>query len=488
MELTQDVLHSPAVAVLCDLEHAGLDLAVVDGRLRVWPVERLTADYEQLIQQHRDELVTLVNICDDGVQERVARFKQLIVDAPADVLLPALVFQAGVPYVKALCFSCGDPLGEPRYGRCWRCSLAWRLAMQVPITGGRLRLDTGGDMSTHGLGPTTLTQGDASTRRCRGGAGGRSMDDFTLEAPSPPADPFLKWVGGKRQLLPELRPWYPTSFTRYVEPFLGGGAVFFDLATHGHLGDCQTTLSDISGDLIGCCLMVRDHVEELIQALTALAVDHNEDGHYNRVRVDFNAQRRPLLSGSGLVSDGYTPTLAARFIYLNRTCFNGLFRLNTKGGFNTPIGRYKNPTICDAEGLRRVSACLGRLAVRIVEADFDRVLDEVQVGDFVYCDPPYAPLNGTANFTTYTSGGFSAADQRRLQRRVVSLARDGCRVVVSNSAAPLITQLYRDNAEARDAGLRVYEVAAKRSISANAAGRGPIAEYIITNLPLRGRR
>ncbi len=130
---TTDVLDSPAMVVLCGLEHAGLDLAVVSGRLRVWPVERLTAEHEQLIQQHRNALVTLVQICDEGVQARVARFTHLIGDAPADVVLPALVFQAGVPYVKAQCFSCGDAIGEPRYGRCWRCSLAWRLAAGVSI-------------------------------------------------------------------------------------------------------------------------------------------------------------------------------------------------------------------------------------------------------------------------------------------------------------------------------------------------------------------
>ncbi len=121
------------MAVLCDLEHAGLGLAVVDSRLRVWPVERLTAEHARLIQQHRNALVTLVRTCDEGVEARVARFKHLIGDAPVDIVLPALVFQAGVPYVKARCFSCGDPIGTPRYGRCWRCSLAWRLAAGVSI-------------------------------------------------------------------------------------------------------------------------------------------------------------------------------------------------------------------------------------------------------------------------------------------------------------------------------------------------------------------
>jgi len=132
MELTQDVLNSPALAVLCDLEHAGLDLAVVDGRLRVWPVERLTADHERLIQQHRNELVALVRICDSGVQERLVAFKAQLAKAPKGTT-PDFVFQRGTSYAKGLCFSCGEALPEPQFGRCWRCSLAWRMAAGVPI-------------------------------------------------------------------------------------------------------------------------------------------------------------------------------------------------------------------------------------------------------------------------------------------------------------------------------------------------------------------
>ncbi len=183
------------------------------------------------------------------------------------------------------------------------------------------------------------------------------MDEFTLVAPSPPVDPFLKWAGGKRQLRSSLRQHYPPVFTGYVEPFLGGGTVFFDLATQGRLEDRPTTLSDVNGDLIGCYRMVRDHVEEVIQTLTDMAVGHTAD-HYDEVRDDFNAHRRRLRTRPGLVSDGYTPDLAARFIYLNRTGFNGLFRLNAHGAFNVPEGRYTNPTICDAAcgGCRRSSA------------------------------------------------------------------------------------------------------------------------------------
>ena len=132
MPVIQNVLNSPAVAVLCDLEHAGLDLAVVDGRLRVWPAERLTAEHEQLIQQHRNALVTLVRICDEGVEERLAVFKQQCANTPADSI-PSFLFRPDVPYVKGSCFSCGDPITELRFGRCSRCALAWRLATGVGI-------------------------------------------------------------------------------------------------------------------------------------------------------------------------------------------------------------------------------------------------------------------------------------------------------------------------------------------------------------------
>ena len=132
MHVTNDVLNSPAVAVLCGLEEAGLDLAVVDGRLRVWPVERLTAEHERVIRRHRNELVTLVRICDDGVQERLVAFKQQLREVPEGTT-PAFVFQQGTPYTKSVCFSCGTALATPEYGRCWRCSLAWRMAAGVPI-------------------------------------------------------------------------------------------------------------------------------------------------------------------------------------------------------------------------------------------------------------------------------------------------------------------------------------------------------------------
>ena len=305
-----------------------------------------------------------------------------------------------------------------------------------------------------------------------------------LTAPSQTTDPFLKWVGGKRQLLPDLRQVYPPKFDRYFEPFLGGGAVFFDLHSQGLLADRSVVLSDLNGDLIGAYLMVRDRVDEVIRTLTDLSHVYKAGAkqHYKLVRERFNASRQRLRSESGQLSAAYTPELAAEFIYLNRTGFNGLFRLNARGTFNVPMGSYKNPTICDDAGLKRASAVLNRSSVRVMEADFEVILDTPQPGDFVYCDPPYAPVSETSDFTAYTPGGFSNRDQRRLQRRVVELANRGCWVVVSNSAAALIERLYADDAEARAAGLRVHPVSARRNVNANATGRGAVSELVVTNV------
>ena len=171
------------------------------------------------------------------------------------------------------------------------------------------------------------------------------------------------------------------------------------------------------------------------------------------------------------------------FIYLNRTGYNGLFRLNADGAFNVPAGRYSTPRICDADNLRRVSAALQPPAVRLVVQRFDQVVFDVEAGDFLYFDPPYAPLSKTARFTSYTAGGFGADDQRLLRDVGIALSRGGCHIVISNSTAPEIAELYEENAEARRADLRCHRVPARRAINSNASRRGTIEEYIITNLP-----
>lgn len=306
--------------------------------------------------------------------------------------------------------------------------------------------------------------------------------------------PLLKWAGGKRQLLPALRRHYPASFDRYIEPFVGSGAVFFDLYGAGHLDGRRARLVDVNADLIGCYSAVRDHTEAVIAALERLEREHRARGNdcYYEVRDRrFNparAARVGRVPPSGPVgATAYTPDLAAMFIYLNRTGFNGLFRLNRQGAFNVPAGRYTNPRICDAEHLRAVACALSSDGVTLECIPFEQALADAREGDFIYCDPPYAPLSRTASFAHYTAGGFGALDHVRLQEAVVAAARRGAGVLMSNSSAPEIVAAYGGPA-ARAAGLTVQRVAARRAINSRAALRGPVDELIITNAPVQAMR
>ncbi len=297
--------------------------------------------------------------------------------------------------------------------------------------------------------------------------------------------PILKWAGGKRQLLPELRPFYPPRFNRYFEPFLGSGAVFLDLHNTGRLGRAEVRLSDINADVIGCYRVVRDAPDEVIAALRTLEAGYKSGGaaHFYEVRDRaFNPARRAI-QASGDPAGGYTPPLAAMLIFLNRTGYNGLFRVNARGEFNVPAGRYGNPRICDEANLRAWSAVLARPRVSLGVGAFDAALAGAGQDDFVYLDPPYAPLSGTARFTSYTAGGFDAVHQKQLQRAVIALAARGAAVLLSNSAAPQIRALYAGRGAARLAGLRATTVAARRAINSRAASRGPVREYLITNVP-----
>ena len=313
--------------------------------------------------------------------------------------------------------------------------------------------------------------------------------------PGPPAArqpvrPFLKWAGGKRQILPYLREFYPEAFAAYREPFLGSGAVFFDLVNQGRLAGHRTVLTDTNGDLVGCYTHVRDDPEAVIQCLRRLASRYKRDPqrHYYRVREKFNPARRAISNGHGIESGRYTADLAAMLVYLNRTGFNGLFRLNSKGGFNVPLGRYSNPRICDTENLRNVAAVLSARTISITQVRYVNGLAGAREGDFVYLDPPYAPLSATAQFTSYTSEGFSSADQQQLQRILIRLARKGCWVLLSNSTAPEVAELYDGNRDVERAGLHAYKIPAKRRINSNAARRGHVFEYLITNIPQRVSR
>jgi DNA adenine methylase len=295
--------------------------------------------------------------------------------------------------------------------------------------------------------------------------------------------PLLKWAGGKRQLLPHLRRFYPRDFGRYLEPFFGSGAVFFDLHGAGRLRDRAVTLIDSNADLIGCYQTVRDAPDAVACELDRLAHAHARDAraHYYLVRDQcFNPLRDRLRRDDGHIA--YTPALAAMLIYLNRTGFNGLFRLNASGAFNVPAGRYERPKIVDREKLAGVALALSGPGVELRWGSFERALDIATAGDFIYFDPPYAPLTPTANFTSYTNPRFDHAAQVRLQAVVVELALRGCRVLLSNSTADEIAALYERSAEARAAGLRTVRVPARRAINSNAARRGVVDEFLITNV------
>jgi len=304
-----------------------------------------------------------------------------------------------------------------------------------------------------------------------------------VEAPA--AAPILKWAGGKRQLLPVLRRYYPREFETYFEPFAGSAAVYFDLYSAGLLAGRRAVLSDVNDDLVGLYRTMRGRLDEIIDALQQFDRDHRTDPgtHYYRVRDEwFNPTRRLLRARHTRWWEHYTPQLAAMLVYLNRTGFNGLFRVNSAGDFNVPIGRHVNPTICDVDRLRKASQSLGRSGVRIAREAFGVSLEKARAGDFVYLDPPYAPLGKSSDFTSYTAGGFSLADQRELQRVVVDLAARGCSVLLSNSTAAEIRELYDDNAEARRVGLRAIKVPARRAINSKATNRGQVLEYVVTNV------
>jgi DNA adenine methylase len=298
----------------------------------------------------------------------------------------------------------------------------------------------------------------------------------------------LKWAGGKRQLLPYLRRFYPAQFDTYLEPFLGSGAVFFDLYREGRLRHRRAILIDANPDLVGCYEAVRDHPERVAAALDRLAEAHTRRGraHYYEVRDRrFNPMRRSCRRGDGSIA--YSPELAAMLIYMNRTGFNGLFRVNGRGAFNVPAGRYLRPKIADRQRLLGVAEALGQAGVQLRFGGFELIGTLARPGDFVYADPPYAPLSPTSSFRSYTASGFGAGEQRRLQQLVIALARRECRVLVSNSTAEEISALYRDDAEAGAAGLRALRVPARRTVNSNAARRGAVEEYLITNIEPEGR-
>ena len=296
--------------------------------------------------------------------------------------------------------------------------------------------------------------------------------------------PFLKWVGGKRQLLPVLRRFYPHSRGAYFEPFLGSGAVFFDLLGQGALDARRVVLSDDNADLIGCYLRIGDSLGAVVAELERLASDHARGGResYLGVRdLRFNPLRAKWRAQGGHARD-YSPELAAMLIYLNRTGYNGLFRLNSTGEYNVPPGRYERPRILDAALLQLASRALTAPGMSVRHAPFDCAVAEAAAGDFVYFDPPYSPLSATANFRGYTARGFGEDDQERLQAALITLAERGVHVLLSNSTAPAVTRLYEKNAAATNAGLRAWRFPARRAVNSRADLRGVVEELVVSNI------
>lgn len=262
------------------------------------------------------------------------------------------------------------------------------------------------------------------------------------------AKPFIKWVGGKRQLLPELLQRVPGSYGRYFEPFVGGGALFFEMQPRA------AALTDVNARLIRTYRGVRNSVEEVIALLDTYP--HSEEFFYG-------LRSAPIDAATDV-------EVAAWFIYLNRTCFNGLYRVNRKNGFNVPYGRHANPTICDAETLLACSAALQGASLEA--ADFEQAVADAQPGDLVYFDPPYVPLTVTSSFTSYTADGFGSADQQRLRRVALELKHRGVHVLLSNSSAQMVRELYAEH-------FVVHEVDARRSVNSKGSGRGSVKELLM---------
>ena len=273
------------------------------------------------------------------------------------------------------------------------------------------------------------------------------------------ARPFLKWAGGKRQLLPAIAKYIPAKYTEYYEPFIGAGAVLFSLQPK------KCTINDTNSELINCYQVIKQQPEELLTLCQQHQENNSKEYYYQlreQDRQDNFKDRSPV-------------ERAARIIYLNKTCFNGLFRVNSSGQFNVPYGKYKNPLIADPAVIKAISTYLDRAKVSILNGDFERAVAKAKKGSFIYFDPPYHPLSDTSSFTGYSINGFSEAEQIGLKELCDELSDRGCQILASNSAAPFIKSLYNDPR------YEVVEVKATRAINTVSSKRGKINEVLIYN-------
>jgi DNA adenine methylase len=272
---------------------------------------------------------------------------------------------------------------------------------------------------------------------------------------SPLAKPFLKWAGGKRQLVKELIKYIPEKYTTYYEPFIGGGALLFELQPD------KAIINDSNSELINCYSVVKYALNELIEELRQYK---NDEEYYYEVRKwdrqkDYNSRN--------------SIEKAARIIFLNKTCYNGLFRVNSQGQFNVPFGRYKKPNILDEAVLKAVSKYLNEADVNILNKDFAEAVKTANKNDFIYFDPPYDPVSNTASFTGYDVNGFNRNQQKRLKEVVDDLTDRGCKVMLSNSYTDFIIDLYQD--------YKQVKLSATRAINSNASRRGKIDEILVMN-------
>jgi DNA adenine methylase len=267
--------------------------------------------------------------------------------------------------------------------------------------------------------------------------------------------PFLKWAGGKRQLLPILTSYVPKNYNDYYEPFLGAGALFFKLQPR------RAVINDNNTELINCYYVIENCLDELIKDLKK---HKNEEEYFYHIR---NMDRTDDFC---LIND---IKRASRFIYLNKTCYNGLYRVNSKGHFNTPFGRYKNPKYVDLENLKLIQECLYNNTIAILDYDFEEAVYSAKKGDFIYFDPPYHPISKTSSFTGYGINGFGEVEQVRLYKVFSELDKRGCFVMLSNSSTDFIKTLYKE--------YNIKTVQANRNINSNATGRGKIDEVLILN-------
>lgn len=283
---------------------------------------------------------------------------------------------------------------------------------------------------------------------------------MSKQTKNPLVKPFVKWAGGKRQLMAEIVKYKPKTYKKFIEPFVGGGSVFMELQHN------KTVINDFNSELINTYIVVRDNLDALIQELEKHKEHDSKEYFYEMREWDRN----------GILEEKSNVERAARFIYLNKTCFNGLFRVNSQGQFNVPYGNYKNPNIVNKEVLIADSKFLNKSGIKIMNGDFEEATKTARKGDFVYFDPPYAPLvEDSQSFVGYTLNGFDYKEQVRLRDLFVELDKKGCFVMLSNSSSKLIHDLYSDYKE------NTVIIGATRNINSKASGRGKVDEVLVMN-------